>query len=129
MANKVERPLSPHLEVYRFQYTMATSIFHRVTGAALTGGALLLAWWLIALAMGGGAFETVQWFMGSIIGRLALFGFTVALYYHMANGIRHLIWDTGKAFELDSAELGAYIVAGFTVVLTLVTWVAAYAWM
>lgn len=122
MANKVQRPISPHLQVYRFQYTMATSILHRITGAALTGGALLLTWWLVALAIGGGAFETVQWFMGSIIGQLALFGFTVALYYHLANGIRHLIWDAGKGYELPFAEKSAYLVFFFTGALTAITW-------
>ena len=126
MARKVQRPISPHLQVYRFQYTMATSILHRFTGAALTGGAVLLTCWLAALSVGGLAYDIVQWFIDTIIGRLALFGFTVSLYYHLANGVRHLIWDLGHGFALKSAELGAYVVFGTTAVLTLITWIIGF---
>src|SRR5882672_7187093 len=94
-----QRPLSPHLQIYRPLLTMMMSIVHRVTGAALYFGMLLLAWWLIAAASGPTAYANVEWFIGSLIGRLILFGYTWALIHHMLGGIRHLIWDTLNGFE------------------------------
>lgn len=96
------RPLSPHLQVYKPQITSVLSILHRTTGVGLGIGTLLLAWWLIAAAAGPDAFETAQAFIGSVIGRILLFGFTIALFYHLANGIRHLVWDAGYGFELST---------------------------
>ncbi len=90
------RPLSPHLGIYRLTLTMAMSIAHRLTGAALYFGTALIAWWLIAAASGPNGYGTVQWFMGTWIGRLILFGYTWALIHHMLGGIRHLVWDTGR---------------------------------
>ncbi len=109
------RPLSPHLSVYRFAYTMATSIFHRATGLALSAGLLLLVAWLAALAMGAGAHASFAAFAASwpVKGLLALL--LVAFCYHLANGIRHLVWDTGRALERRQARLGARIVVIFTV--------------
>lgn len=127
MANGSSRPLSPHLQVYRWQWTMALSIIHRATGVGLTGGTLLLAWWLIAAAVGPGAFATVQGFIGSPIGMLLLFGWTWAMFYHLGNGIRHLVWDAGASFELQNAEKGAYIVAGASVGLTILAWIVGLA--
>lgn len=121
-----ERPLSPHLQVYRWQITMALSILHRITGVGLGIGTILLAWWLIAAASGPEAFETVQWFMGSIIGRLILLGFTVALFYHLCNGVRHLFWDVGYGLDIPTMTRTGWIVIVATVVLTLVAWVAGY---
>ena len=121
------RPLSPHLQVYKPQITSLLSILHRLTGVGLGLGMLLLAWWLIAAAVGPEAFEAAQGLVGSIIGRLILFGFTVAFFYHLANGIRHLAWDAGYGFELPSLTRSGWLVVAATVVLTVVAWVAGYA--
>jgi len=125
MAN-IERPLSPHLQIYKPQITMVTSITHRITGIALAVGTLLLAWWLIAAAAGPEAFATVSAFIGSWFGRLALFGFSWALFYHLCNGIRHLFWDAGKGFELPTMRKSGMAAIIASVVLTLLTWVIAY---
>lgn len=123
MANGSSRPLSPHLDIYRWQWTMALSILHRATGVALTVGTLLLTWWLVSAAIGPAAFAKAQGFIGSGLGMLLLFGWTFALFYHMAAGIRHLVWDAGYSFDLPSAEKGAYIVIGASLILTVATWV------
>lgn len=124
--SKGDRPLSPHLQVYRFQWTMALSILHRITGVALAVGTLLLVWWLVAAASGPEAFATVQGFIGSILGRLLLFGWTLALFYHLCNGIRHLFWDAGYGFELDVAYRSGLAVLGASVALTLISWILGY---
>ncbi len=124
--SKGDRPLSPHLQVYRFQWTMALSILHRITGVALAVGTLLLVWWLVAAASGPEAFATVQGFIGSILGRLLLFGWTLALFYHLCNGIRHLFWDAGYGFELDVAYRSGLVVLGASVALTLISWILGY---
>ncbi len=121
-----ERPLSPHLQIFRPILTMMMSIAHRITGAALYLGSLLLAWWLMAAALGPGAFATAQWFMASFIGRLILFGFTWALIHHMLGGIRHLIWDTGRGFERADREWLTRVSLYGGLALTLVLWVLAY---
>lgn len=121
-----ERPLSPHLGVYKFEWTMAYSIFHRFTGVGLGVGTLYLTWWLIALASGPEAFATVQDFSGSLIGRLLLFGWTWALFYHFGNGIRHLFWDAGKGFDLKTAALSGHFMVAFSAVATILLWVFAY---
>ena len=125
MAN-IERPLSPHLQIYKPQITMVTSITHRITGVAMAVGTLLLAWWLIAAATGPEAFETVSAFISSWFGRLVMFGFTWALFYHLCNGIRHLFWDAGKGFELPTMRKSGMAAIVGSVVLTLLTWVIAY---
>lgn len=122
----VARPLSPHLGIYRFLFTMAMSIVHRITGAALYGGTLLLAWYLVAAATGPGAFAWASWFMGSLLGRLILFGFTWALIHHMLGGLRHLVWDTGAGFEPGTREMMAKATLVGSVVLTFVVWIVAY---
>lgn len=121
------RPLSPHLQVYRPQLTSVLSILHRITGIALAIGMLLLVWWLIAVAAGPEAYDAAQAFIGSIIGRLLLLGWTFALFYHLANGIRHLGWDIGWGFELGTAYTTGWLVVIAAVVLTLVSWVGGYA--
>jgi succinate dehydrogenase / fumarate reductase cytochrome b subunit len=123
----IDRPLSPHLSIYRWRVTMALSILHRATGVALGVGTLFLAWWLIALAAGPDAFDRADWFMTSILGRLILLGFTWALFHHLCGGLRHLFWDAGKGFDLSTANSSSWLVIGGGVVLTLVTWIAAYA--
>ncbi len=120
------RPLSPHLQVYKPQMTSLLSILHRLTGVGLGLGMLLLAWWLIAAALGPEAFQAAQGIVGSVIGRVILFGFTFAFFYHLANGIRHLVWDAGYGFELASVTRSGWLVVGATLILTLVAWVAGY---
>ena len=94
-----DRPLSPHLQIYRWSWTMAMSIAHRATGAALYAGTLLLAAWLVAAASGQAPFESAQWFVSSWFGRLVLFGYTFALMHHMVGGLRHFVWDVGLGYE------------------------------
>lgn len=122
----IDRPLSPHLQVYKPQITSVLSILHRLTGVALTFGTLLLTWWLVAAAYGPDAFANAQGFIGSIFGQLVLWGFVFALWYHFANGIRHLLWDFGWGFELTQVRQTGVMVVGFAVVATLVTLFAAY---
>ena len=121
------RPLSPHLQVYRPQLTSMLSITHRLTGVALAIGTLLLVWWLVAAATGPEAYATAQTAISSVIGRLLLFGWTLALFYHLCNGIRHLFWDAGYGYELKSAYASGWAVMAATVALTLLAWVWGYA--
>ena len=120
------RPLSPHLAIYKPSLTMTMSIVHRLTGAALYFGTLLLVWWVVALASGPQAFASAQWFMTSIFGRLVLFGYTWALLHHMLGGLRHFVWDTGAGFdEVWRERLTLFSLIGSTV-LTLIIWIVAY---
>jgi succinate dehydrogenase / fumarate reductase cytochrome b subunit len=121
------RPLSPHLQVYRPQLTSVLSILHRTTGVALVAGTLLLVYWLAAAAAGPEAFETARAVIGSLLGRLFLFGWTVALFYHLCNGIRHLFWDAGYGFELETAYRSGWLVVGASGALSLASWVVGYA--
>ena len=124
-----ERPLSPHLGIYKPEWTMVLSITHRITGAGLAGGVLLMVGWLLALASGQEAFDAGQAFIGTWFGRLLLFGWTWALFFHFCNGIRHLGWDIGWGFELDAARNTGYLVALASVGLTVLAWVVGYASM
>lgn len=123
------RPLSPHLQVYRPQITSTLSILHRLTGIALAAGTLLLTWWLAALASGPESFAAAQDFIGSLVGRLLLFGWSFALFYHLCNGIRHLAWDAGYGYEIDTATRTGWLVVAGAVALTLVAWIAGYLMM
>ncbi|MEM7169922.1 MAG: succinate dehydrogenase, cytochrome b556 subunit [Pseudomonadota bacterium] len=120
-----QRPLSPHLQVYRPQLTSVLSILHRMTGVALAVGTLLLVYWLAATAAGEEDYATAQSFIGSIIGRLLLFGWSWALFYHLCNGIRHLVWDAGYGFELPEVYRSGWIVVGASAGLTLIAWLIA----
>src|SRR5881409_2650994 len=120
----VQRPLSPHLSIYKPMLTMMRSIVHRFTGAALYAGTLLLVWWLLAAASGPNAYAKVQWFMGTFVGRLILFGYTWALIHHMFGGVRHLIWDTGRGLGPGEREWLARATLFGSVALTVVLWVA-----
>ena len=120
------RPLSPHLQVYKPQLTSVLSITHRATGIALAVGTLLLVCWLLAAATGESAFADVQAFNASWIGKLLLFGWSYALFYHMCNGIRHLFWDAGKGLELETAYRTGRLVVAASIVLTIGVWVWAY---
>ncbi len=121
------RPLSPHLQVYKPQLTSILSITHRMTGVALSVGTLLLVYWLIAAATGPEAFATAQGLIGSPIGYLALFGWTIALFYHLSNGIRHLGWDAGYGFDLPTVYKTGYAVLAATGGLTVLAWVVGLA--
>ena len=120
------RPLSPHLQIYRPMLTMMMSIVHRITGAALYVGILLVAWYLIAAASGESAFRCAYDVMASIPGLIVLFGFTWALIHHFLGGIRHAIWDTGAGMEAKEREFLAVATLAGGVVLTILVWIAAY---
>ncbi len=119
----VRRPLSPHLQVYRPQITSAMSILHRITGVALSCGTLLLVWFLIAAVESDAAYARVAWFIGSPVGYLLMFGWSVALWYHFCNGIRHIFWDFGMGLELPQVHASGKAVLVATAVLTVLTWV------
>lgn len=125
-AKRHPRPLSPHLQIYKQGITGGTSILHRITGIVLSGGILYLVCWLVAAAQGMAAFDALQAFNGSIVGRLLLFGWSAAFFYHLLNGIRHLFWDAGFGFELTTAFRSGYAVLIGTAVLTLAAWAIAY---
>ncbi|MDX1483829.1 MAG: succinate dehydrogenase, cytochrome b556 subunit [Alphaproteobacteria bacterium] len=116
------RPLSPHLQIYRPQFTSVLSILHRMTGVVLGLGALLLVYWLAAAAAGPQWFDQARSIAGSWLGELVLLGFTWALFYHLLNGIRHLFWDIGMGFELATARLTGWAVAILSLVLTGAAW-------
>ena len=118
----IERPLSPHLQIYRFTWTMAMSIVHRITGSALYAGTAVLAIWLIAVAGGRSSFETAQWFMGSIVGRLILIGYTWALFHHMLGGMRHFVWDTGLGYGPNIRQSLAKFTLVGSIALTVIVW-------
>ena len=124
----MERPLSPFMlpKWYRFQITSALSILHRFTGIALTIGSILLTWWLITVAAGGDVFVETQSFLASPIGLVLLFGWSVALFYHLLSGIRHLFWDAGYGFEIRNAYRSGYAVLAGTVVLPALVWLYLY---
>lgn len=120
------RPLSPHLQVYRWLITSTLSIMHRLSGVALSFGLLLIACWLTALAYSPmEEFMRIHEFFSGTIGRIILFGWSLALFYHLCNGIRHLFWDAGKGFELKNATRSAYAVLFSAVALTAITWCSA----
>ena len=124
-AKPAARPLSPHLQVYRLPLAAWMSITHRITGIGLTIGTLLLVWWIGAAAMGPEAYAQFTGFIGSPLGYLILLGFSVALFYHLCNGIRHLFWDAGMNFEIAETKRANVIVLLGTVVLTAAAWLLA----
>jgi succinate dehydrogenase / fumarate reductase cytochrome b subunit len=123
----VRRPLSPHLQVYRWQISSVLSIMHRFSGIALSVGALVLVWWLVAAATSPDAFAGVQWFLGSVIGWIVLIGWTVALFYHLFNGIRHLAWDAGYGFEKPTFHATGWAVVIATFAFALLVWIVGLA--
>jgi succinate dehydrogenase / fumarate reductase, cytochrome b subunit len=118
----VERPLSPHLGIYRMTITMLMSIVHRITGGALYVGTLLLAAWLISAAMGERPYATVNALFGHPIGKLILFGYTWAVFHHMLGGIRHLVWDTGRGLAPRSADAFGWFTIVGSLSLTAALW-------
>ncbi len=121
------RPLSPHLQIYRPQLTAALSIAHRASGIFLTIGTLLLVYWLMALLQGPESYAQAQAFFGSFLGRLILFPWVFALFYHLCNGIRHLFWDMGLGFEISTVYASGKIVVVAATALTLIAFGMAYA--
>jgi succinate dehydrogenase / fumarate reductase cytochrome b subunit len=125
-----ERPVSPHLVtgglgsplLWRWHITMWTSILHRATGVALYVGGLIAAAWAVALASGPDAYETFKGLMGSIPGKVVLFGLTVSVFFHLASGFRHLVWDSGKGFDIKSANAGSVMIFAFAAAATLAVW-------
>ena len=125
MAVDDNRPLSPHLQVYRLPLTAVLSITHRLTGLAIVLGAMLLVFALFSVAAGPQAYATTYALADSWLGRVVLIAFTFALYFHLCNGIRHLIWDMGYGFDLDTADKSAIATLAGAAVLTLITWLVA----
>ena len=122
----IERPLSPHLQIYRWQLTNVMSILHRLSGIALCVGTIFLTIVVVALNAGSEIFAHVENIAASIYTQIVLFAWTLALYYHLLNGIRHLFWDIGYGFSLKSTYASGYVVAGMTVALSIVTWACVY---
>jgi succinate dehydrogenase / fumarate reductase cytochrome b subunit len=127
MTARIDRPLSPHLQTYRWTLTMALSIAHRATGVGLYAGTALLVWWLIAASSGPAAYSYVQAFSASILGRLVAFGFTWALFHHALSGVRHLVWDLGYGFKPAEREWLTWAALIGGLVLTILVWILAYA--
>ncbi len=123
----IARPLSPHLQIYKWTWTMAMSIAHRATGCALYGGTVLLVAWLIAAAAGPWSFALAQSLAGSWLGRLVMLGYSYALFHHMVGGVRHFIWDLGHGYEpatrMNLARMTPFVAGA----LTLAAWIIGYA--
>lgn len=118
--------MSPHLQVWRWHVTMTTSILHRVSGGALYVGGLLLAAWAIALAAGPETYAMFLSFMGSWFGKLILLGMSGAVFFHLGNGVRHIIWDFGHGLSKEDANASSYAVLGFAIAATGAVWAIAY---
>jgi succinate dehydrogenase / fumarate reductase cytochrome b subunit len=125
MTEQATRPVSPHLQIYYLPITMFTSITHRATGIVLAVGSIFLSFWLVAAAMGPGAFASVNGISSAWYGQVIMFLWTFALFYHLCNGIRHLFWDVGAGLDLKTARITGFAVLGLTVILTFCTWAAA----
>ena len=117
-----QRPLSPHLQIYKPQLTSILSILHRATGVALSIGSVILVSWVVALSLGETAYSSYSMIINSWFGKLVLFGFTFGLFYHLSNGIRHLFWDAGYGYDLKVAYTSGTLVIISSLTLTIVTW-------
>lgn len=118
-AHRGNRPLSPHLQVYKPQINSAMSIFHRVTGVGNSIGAVLVAWWFIAAAAGRDSFGFIDGLLTSWLGHVLLIGFAFSLCYHLCTGVRHLVWDLGYGFEIEEIKLSSYVVLGAAGILAI----------
>ncbi|QYE35627.1 MULTISPECIES: succinate dehydrogenase, cytochrome b556 subunit [Sphingosinicellaceae] len=118
----IERPLSPHLTWYRPQLTSVLSIAHRASGIVLSVGSVLVVWWLVAIGAGGETYRATRTAIASPMGTLALAAWSVAFFYHLTNGVRHLAWDAGFGFELRTAYRSGYAVLAATGLLTAASW-------
>ncbi len=126
MSNSSSRPLSPFLSVYKLEPSMIMSGLHRITGFALTIGLVLLTWWLVAAAAGPDYFAVIQGLLGTWIGKLALFGWTFSIFYHLGTGLRHLAFDTGRCLTKDGIVSSGWTVVVAAVGLTIVAWIIAF---
>jgi succinate dehydrogenase / fumarate reductase cytochrome b subunit len=120
--NNNDRPLSPHISIYRWPVTMVTSILHRATGVAMAVGFLVLVGWLFDAASGPEVYDKFVGVMDTTIGCILLVGWSFAFFYHLSNGIRHLVWDTGRGLEKEQATASAWFVIAASIVLTAVFW-------
>lgn len=118
--------MSPHLQVWRFHVTMLASILHRITGVGIYLGALIVGVWAISLAMGPEAYALFLVVMGSWLGKFVLLGMTASLFFHLGNGVRHLIWDFGHGLDKADATSSSYAVFGFAIAATFAVWAIAY---
>jgi len=125
MITQDNRPMSPHVQIYRLPLTAIVSITHRATGVALSFGALLMVWILASVAAGPEGYASVHSHLAAWYGQLFLFGFTFALYFHFCHGVRHLFWDIGWGFDLEIADRNAVLTIAVAAVLTLVTWLVS----
>jgi len=120
-----ERPLSPHLQIYKVELPMMLSGLHRITGIALSVGSILLVAWISSAVYSAEAFASMNRFLGGYIGQFVLFGWTFSLIYHSVSGVRHLIWDTGRLLEVKQIYSSSKIVLAIAIVLTLLAWILA----
>jgi len=125
MSGSVDRPLSPHLQVYRPQLTSVLSILHRMTGVFLSLGSVFLAAWIISAAMGAEVFECVNGMAAAWYGQILLLGWSYALFYHLCNGIRHLVWDAGVGLDIKTSYTTGYVVVAASLLLTVIVWACA----
>lgn len=123
---QMNRPLSPHLQVYRLPLAAMLSILHRATGVFLSLGSLLLVWWLLSVALGEVTFNATSAIISSFIGQLVLLGWTFSLFFHLSNGIRHLFWDAGYGFELTTVARSSIAVIASAGILTMLVWAFVY---
>ena len=124
---RIDRPLSPHLAIYSWKISSTLSIVHRMTGVALSFGALVLVGWLVSIVAGYNTYSAVNYLLSSIIGSLALFGWTFCFFYHLCNGIRHMCWDVGKGFERLRAQQSGMLVLAVAIILTVGLWAVVLA--
>lgn len=120
-----ERPLSPHMQIWRWHITMATSILNRATGVALYVGVLIATGWAMSLTAGPAAFDNYMALLGSPLGKLVLFGLTLSIFFHLAAGVRHLFWDAGEGLETKTADMTAAAAIAFSIAASLAVWVIA----
>lgn len=125
MSSQSNRPLSPHLQIYRWQISMLTSIAHRASGIVLSVGSVFLAIWLISAANGPDAYAAVNGLAASWLGQLIMFLWSFALFYHLCNGVRHLVWDVGVGLDLETARLTGFVAIGVAAALTIFVWIWA----
>ncbi len=116
------RPLSPHLSIYRWPVTMTVSILHRMTGVAMSVGFIVLTGWLIGAAIGVETYAAMVSYLDTLVGWLLLVGWSIAFFFHLSNGVRHLVWDTGRGFEKSQANASAWFVLILSVFLTALFW-------
>ena len=124
--NPTNRPVSPHLQIYKPQLTSVLSFLHRISGVILAFGAILVAVWLSSIAYNQELFEAIFAFLSGVLGRTFLFAWTLTLFYHLCNGVRHLFWDSGRGFELKQVYLSGWAAIFATIVLTVLVWTVGY---